>query len=125
MSLKSWEKEFYPVTAEECAKGGGAVACLEHSIRKWTGLLPKNLAKHRMRTMRYRPGITDGHRRIGIDSYTCALCQWAENCRGCPIRKDGGCGGSALEAWYDKGNPRPMLRVMREALRAQKAGGKP
>ena len=72
MSFATWIEEFYPVSADECSHD----QALEHSILKWTGLLPENLEKHGM--VRHYDSIKslsgDGWLRINGDS--CALCRY-------------------------------------------------
>ena len=72
MSLDSWKKEFYPEPANECSYD----QALEHSILKWTGLLPENLEKHGMvRLDNCIESLSrDGWLLIGGDS--CALCRY-------------------------------------------------
>lgn len=95
MSKKGWLAEFYPITAEEAAKGND-LAAVEHSLTKWKGLTKKNLSKHRAKPT----GMGDlqsqraGSRwAILIDSRTCALCEKhydrgaAEACKTCPLAK--------------------------------------
>lgn len=74
MSLDTWMQEFYPVRAEH------AKDVLEHSIQKWTGLLPENLEKHEVSVQYYAPGklrVLEKDEQgffLWIDSSTCALC---------------------------------------------------
>lgn len=72
MSFASWKEEFYPVPANECSHD----QALEHSILKWTGLLPENLEKHGVvKRHIYIEGLDeDGWLRIDGDS--CALCRY-------------------------------------------------
>ena len=44
MSLESWKAEFYTIPASKCPEE----YAIEHSLRKWTGLLPENLDKHEL-----------------------------------------------------------------------------
>lgn len=90
MSVKTWKKEFYPTEASEAAKQG-ELAAINHSLQKWQGLLPENLAKHNVKIV--------GKEVIGIastgvmvfDSSTCALCESVRSCNGyldcrkCPL----------------------------------------
>lgn len=76
MSAEDWIKEFYPINADEVKEADA----LDHSIQKWKGLLPENLAKH---------GLTDAP--IFIDDTTCALCalymdlDLDNECEKCPL----------------------------------------
>lgn len=74
MSLYSWKKEFYPVEATVVP----IKDALAHSLKKWEGLLPDNLAKHGL--MRDDNGyviceLDETSIRLDISSATCALCQ--------------------------------------------------
>ena len=42
MSMKTWRKEFYPIHADKVPIEEAA----QHSLQKWIGLRPENLAKH-------------------------------------------------------------------------------
>lgn len=42
MGLKEWKEEFYPCSAGRTSRN----EAIDHSLRKWTGLLPSNLEKH-------------------------------------------------------------------------------
>lgn len=97
MSLASWKKEFFPKMPKR-----GVVAALQHSIRKWKGLLPKNLKKHGV--YNFYPGVEERDEHIGpsleFSSQNCALCRiyyepknagwdpgWDPGCERCPIYK--------------------------------------
>lgn len=95
MSLQSWKEEFYPVDAEDVPKEQ-AVA---HSIRKWQGLLPENLAKHGVEwagehSDRLRE-IAETDDRFIVGASTCALCchyddrdnDNADPCVSCPLSR--------------------------------------
>lgn len=45
MTIATWKAEFYPIEAEKTEREDA----LPHSIRKWEGLRPENLAKHGLR----------------------------------------------------------------------------
>jgi hypothetical protein len=95
MSIKTWMAEFYPVSASKFSRGYQPVKevglhknieMLNHSILKWTGLLPQNIKKH---GVYHAPGaaaifesmeewIRGSARRgdvMSFSSATCALCQ--------------------------------------------------
>lgn len=44
MTIATWKEEFYPVEADRTLRKDA----LPHSIRKWEGLRPENLAKHNL-----------------------------------------------------------------------------
>jgi hypothetical protein len=109
MSIRSWKKEFYPITARKTLKRNA----LKHSIQKWKGLLPKNLAKHDLKA----PPIE-------ITADTCALCHHSQDgCADCQLFKIRGrvscCneifGDEKLaphEIWITTADPHPMLAWM-------------
>jgi hypothetical protein len=97
MSLKTWKAEFYPKPAHETTKEE-AVA---HSLQKWIGLRPENLARHNV--------LVDGDKCVvpvddedddwvNINGETCALCHhnhendeddeggWDNDCGTCPLK---------------------------------------
>jgi len=82
MSNQSWLEEFYPKNANQCTKENA----LQHSLTKWTGLLPENLLKHL---------ITEPP--IQVNDTTCGLCQvyldedaGDHQCAKCPLYKERG-----------------------------------
>lgn len=54
MSLKSWKEEFYPLKEGEDntdyfkLKSVTGFDALQHSLQKWIGFLPENLARHQV-----------------------------------------------------------------------------
>ncbi len=72
MSLETWKQEFYPKPASETTPE----EAVQHSLTKWEGLLPENLAKHNVRVdgMRRVVGGEDEVGCISIASETCSLC---------------------------------------------------
>lgn len=88
MSLDTWMQEFYPVRAEH------AKDALEHSIQKWTGMLPENLEKHEVSVRHYGPGglrVTEKGGQGFFLRSTCALCvqhlKESRYCDSCPLFK--------------------------------------
>ena len=72
MTMQTWIDEFYPITAEEAARGSAKDATV-HSIRKWEGLRHSALAKHGCTLIENT--LTDvDNRRLVIASNSCALC---------------------------------------------------
>lgn len=73
--MHPWLKEFYPIPAENAANSDHAA--LTHSLKKWTGLLPKNLEKYSCTfDAEYSEVIDDkGNTICSIDGTTCALCE--------------------------------------------------
>lgn len=91
MSLKTWKEEFYPTRAiEHRMPGQGddpdmrptreqALAALDHSILKWSGLTPENLARHEVQVIGTAAGcnLYDSatvSASMWVNSETCALC---------------------------------------------------
>ena len=129
MSFASWKEEFYPVSADECSHD----QALEHSILKWTGLLPENLEKHGMVRL---DNCIESLSRDGwllIDGGSCALCWYHHSSKNgcwtfgdpCPIMS---VTGKTCEADYKKfveeGQVTPMLSLLlrvKEALDAPSA----
>jgi hypothetical protein len=129
MSTESWKKEFYPVPVEDVPKS----KALAHSIKKWEGLLAKNLKRHAV-VWRFACYIVDEvDDKFYIDGGTCALCHHYLGddssgddrvCVRCPLFKSRN-GTSCVTArtievnspyghWIDGGNPAPMLRELRK-----------
>jgi len=71
MSIKTWKTEFYPIAAVQLANSLDSV-CIEHSIQKWKGLLPKNLQKHGLKKDHFT--ISDSKSEFNFDANSCALC---------------------------------------------------
>lgn len=124
MSLKSWLEEFYPVPASEVSKEDA----LEHSIQKWNGLLPENLAKHQV-AYRWEEVQSWNENELfyplSISSTSCALCQhWYDENKGCPecplVKAGHICCEEFGSAWRDRyNNPARMIAELensRESL---------
>ena len=125
MSLATWIEEFYPVPAAECPRE----QALEHSILKWTGLLPENLEKHEVKQCGSYVQNFDEKNWLRIDGSSCALCQYYYRadfgCRGrdpCPIVLVTGKTCDSLYARFIReGQGTPMLDLLcqvKEALDA-------
>jgi hypothetical protein len=130
MSLHSWKKEFYPKGAHSAEAKADPIG---HSLRKWTGLLPKNLAKHGLKVENLLQLIRDDTDHLfRITGSSCALCavyfKTTKNdpCQACPLYK--ALGNVACDAphkpyrkWHITGDPRPMIRALRRAQKQAKA----
>ena len=114
MSNQTWMVEFYPTYASATLPDEAAA----HSLRKWEGLIPSNLAKH---------DITSSP--VNVTACTCALCyhyskvEGGKDCRDCPIVAVRGrpCDEelddenlSPWHRWSTKRDPMPMIRLLRE-----------
>ena len=129
MSLKTWKKEFYPISANRVKKHDA----IAHSLRKLIGLLPENLGRHdcliNNLTVLYttdRP--YDG---LPIDSRTCALCRiYGGDCEDCPLFKlhDTRCNEPVMErpSLYHQftyhNNPKPMIAALKKCLAIERRG---
>lgn len=116
MSLESWKAEFYPVEASKVKKD--AMACIEHSIKKWEGLTKASIKKYGLSKGCQR--IFHGHENFPLDSTTCALCHMSQNreryvdCRKCPISiARGSACNNEYAAFCDEDDVRPMLQLLR------------
>lgn len=123
MSLNTWMKEFYPVNAEEVPREDA----ISHSLRKWEGLQPEALAKHKVKFKATEGYIQDRHSSLDIDDSTCALCAHHidANCESCPLQilLDGRCdefGGPYSVARYNK-DVQPMLNSLRRLSKIEQA----
>jgi hypothetical protein len=131
MSLKTWLKEFYPVSAEVAARKSW-IACLNHGILKWSGLRVSALKKHKVSMNWYALVLMDNadSADFAFDGESCALCVRANvnglgSCHGCPVYKyqkyeactnDSTCGfGSSIQ----HRSPKPMLITLRACLRRE------
>lgn len=137
MSLKTWMRQFYPKSAQKAVTDGDDL--IAHSILKWGGALPGALRRHGitdlMGSVMENPGAFDDVE-FDFDDLTCALC--VDNlklysCGRCPLflsrggisctNKAKGERFSPYEAFVLRGNPRPMLAVLRAAAKWQKQHG--
>lgn len=121
MSLESWKREFYPVSADFVEPANA----LAHCLRKWIGLRPGNLAKHGLKKIADSIMIQelgDEERTFHVHGASCALCvHYFENgCAGCPLAyhlgrpcDDGPASPYALFQRFD--DPELMIREL-EAL---------
>lgn len=89
MSLESWKKEFYPTPASDFIGGGQtAVGAVQHSLKKWEGTTPLNLANHHLSHIgQYLQDDSSSTKSI-LTSEGCSLCVGYyrnHECRTCPI----------------------------------------
>lgn len=140
MSDESWIKEFYPVDAGRFIGTNDWLAGLKHSLQKWTGLRPKNLAKHGLHLDGHVLKNKDDDICFIIASTTCALCvmsltdRYNIYCPRCPLYEahgDRNCDYTAPpealeDEWEDtspfadltiRGNPEPMITLIEKAIR--------
>lgn len=142
MSLQTWKAEFYPTYAK-AVSGDDAIA---HSLRKWRGLTPENVAKHELHYSSVNAVLVEheGLGRFDIGGDTCALCYWhhADDpdededgeevwCAKCPlaiVRGGKACDqerdDEAFSPWHEftrKGDPKPMIFWLEKAEAAHEA----
>lgn len=137
MSLETWKAEFYPV---EPSPEMTDLEAVEHSLRKWEGLWKENLEKHGLiassSTIREKENDCE---RFEIDGESCSLCvkyisrDFNRSCGKCPLKKVND--ETPCDLWNDSevsiygefgknGNPEPMIKGLKKALKMVKAGGK-
>lgn len=128
MSLKTWKKEFYPITAKQAAKKS-VVEAVEHSLTKWTGLKKSNLEKHDVHQYLASIEYDDYRVSMSIDDSSCALCQKFiaknDSCYGCPlyiVRGENQCDWTVknenpYREWTHNENPSLMIKYLRKALK--------
>jgi len=127
MSLATWKKEFYPIPASRCPEKDA----LQHSLRKYLGVRPTMLNRHNL----FKAGCTlceyESQAHFHFIERTCALCKFytsKHKCNPqCPLaRKEGPlCGDedSAYMHWHRTGDPEPMIRALRRAVKKQERKG--
>lgn len=137
MSTETWKAEFYPVDASTKMTNLEAV---RHSLKKWRGLTPENLARHDV-NINARPdgGLAvgrllqgEGSDGLAINSVSCALCHKHSDefhyCRTCPITRAVGsrCDRVRFEEgstewtspWHKfdrQADPMPMITLLKKA----------
>ena len=140
MSLKTWEAEFYPQTAEAFAlmdhcDPQSQREAIQHSIRKWRGLLPQNLMGHGcVLTGKYLEDARDRTKGLAIDGDSCALCRLNHvaasedpddhDCWSCPVflSRDGvPCDDASSNKheelyWQGLSDPAVMIEGLEKAL---------
>ena len=134
MSLESWKKEFYsPISKASKNK----ITAIEHSLQKWKGLLPVNLAKHEMVISANRDIYDRNNAELEINADSCSLCKYRDSlaytdgnyCDKCPItiatgdscdfsnRDYPSSERSPWRIWSNSHNPKPMIEVLEKTLK--------
>ena len=129
MTVKSWMAQYYPVPAVEVRSEKEAVI---HSLVKWTGLRPENLAEHKLRHAFGNFRDNFGHNFL-VNGGTCALCRLVEDvCEECPITRVTGAscegyayteeepGSDAYNEFVIADDPEPMIALLKETLEGLK-----
>lgn len=134
MSLITWKEEFYSRPLKKFTK----VQAIEHSLKKWTGLLPKNIQKHELFLQNFTSLRGSENSSLNIDCESCALCikylkDWEDaevsKCEVCPLyltlgrscddRTNGG-GDSPYSLFIDNQDPTPMIKALKKCLKENK-----
>lgn len=140
MSVQTWMSEFYPKPVHQTAKE----EAVQHSLTKWQGLTPENLAKHGVRIDDYGFVVQQGNRtgletEVRINGSTCSLCLHYLNedredpessCSTCPLYEARGNVACDAERddedeapWYafrgDTADPQPMIFWLTKTLEMQ------
>jgi len=139
MSLQTWKQEFYPITAKCVAENENSTIeeVIQHSLRKWIGLRPKNLKKHGLEKLTLNtigPASIlekgnldyDETEVFGIGSQNCSLCiLYHSNCEYCELAKARN-GESCCTRWasskssylifMETADPEPMIKDLQKAL---------
>lgn len=128
--MHPWIEEFYPVEAQQAA--GSDMEALQHSLLKWQGLRPENLAKHGVIRRPYTSLHASGSESelLCVDASSCALCKrYFVRCEPCPLYAANGgrtCADrgpledvSAWGAYVRHGNPEPMIALIERAIACQ------
>lgn len=112
MSLASWKREFYRTPANKVSKR----YALQHSLKKWIGLLRKNRKKHKVSL---NDGILcdESYNELSIDSDSCALCNhymgdYKRGCKKCPLLY---CNNMFLRM-IDYNRVVPMISLLKKAV---------
>ena len=97
MSVETWKKEFYRTSRKsDYFSKMSWLRALDHSIRKWSGLSPENLKKHKVRLIDDDLANVDDEfgERFTFTADTCALCRKCDtpgltgpDCEKCPLYK--------------------------------------
>lgn len=142
MSIQSWMEEFFPVDAttlsQEFSKGNVKdIDLINHSIRKWEGVLPDALSRHGLLHVSSML-ISEDHpiveSNFQLGSKNCSLCAiYVEQyCIDCPLYKeregyscdeinDEDAENGLVDPWSeatDHKDPKPMLMWLKRAAKS-------
>jgi len=126
MSIQTWLDDFYPVDASDPSVQESELKAARHSLRKWRGLFPFNLEKHKVNIDIFFCILHDEKDDLEfnpISSASCALCHYnkfypdnsRDACDTCIVtRFDLGCIeiDSAYRTFTLTRNPDPMVEVL-------------
>lgn len=131
MSLESWKKEFYPITANEAARKG-RLAAAKHSLKKWMGLVPSSLKKHNVEMQQLNTLVEcgsdyyDASDKFAFGQHTCSLCELQfevhsrGECRLCPLfqitKMECGDAGSPYDEFCNTGSSTEMRAALKKIV---------
>lgn len=142
MSLRTWKKEFYPVTVKawtglnttpkgkwKGTKSSRDKKALEHGLQKWRGLSRQALARHGVWRASCSNEISDGEETLMINADSCALCKLhidsEQGCLRCPLfqvlRARCDHFGQPYGAWCGREDSAPMVTALEWALKQVEA----
>jgi hypothetical protein len=119
MSLQTWKDEFY--SDVDSTTEATAVA---HSLKKWTGALPANTAKHNVKYSRYtifEPN-SDDRQLFVFTGATCALCKhhynqdYSNPCKTCPLSSISPCEERKSSYAKSDSDPTPIITELTKLL---------
>jgi len=130
MSLKTWKKQYMPDAHNHVGRG---IEAVEHSLKKWRGLLPANLKRHGMQhpvewedynsvIREIKHPITED---LIIDADNCALCfHHPYGCGSCSLKVTLGAAcdrpGQPYDLWVTSGRVHPMIKALERTLKRLK-----
>lgn len=133
MSIASWKKQFYPITAKTAAKQGDLEAA-EHSLRKWEGATDEHLVAHGLEKVGLR--LQGGGSFFYFDGESCSLCrrffdekaevESGNGCETCPLAQtlkrpctlwQDDPSGAPYAVWTEDDDPQPMIAALRKTVR--------
>lgn len=113
MTIESWKAEFYPTEAIDTRPD----ETIQHTLCKWTGTRPENLAKHGL--VKSGAHLKDENKDFTFEASSCALCVHY-SCKTCPLTNhtDKNCNhiDGAYSEWLLKNDPEPMIKALEEIL---------
>ena len=133
MTLQSWFDEFMPVKASKAHKTD--LKALQHALKKWQGLDKTNLKKHGLKLTVFNNicEIDDNSEYFAVNGESCALCLKYTRCHSilnCPLQvvrenaracdeKTSSETISPWDTWGRNGDPKPMIRLIKKALKQE------
>ena len=126
MSVRTWKEEFFTGIVKASKT---PLAAAEHSLRKWKGLDPEQLKKHKLVKVADEHYINSTKTCNGFDvgCNECALCRYSNavagyhSCDDCPLAEASGgvtCmdNASPYRVWLDTGDVKPMVEALKRTV---------